>query len=204
MIDAIAWPLVGLILGLVGIFSFRGPLVRKIDRITRATKDGVSFEQPQIESKPKEETLSFDELMKQPISNAVLEREKFITNKLKDIPLKTDAERISILTRVLASVGVEADFYRVAHVIFGSQVALLVQLSGTQQGLGRLAALALYEGAKKDFPDVYANRSFEQWFGYLQSMNLVKVEDGLIDITQHGADFLKYLVDARLAHERHG
>lgn len=204
MIEALAWPIVGLVLGLVAIFAFRGPLVRKIERITRATKDGISFEQPQPESKSKGETLSFDELMKQPISNAVLEREKFIATMLKEIQLKTDAERITILTRVLASVGVEADFYRVAHVIFGSQVALLVQLSGTQHGLSRNAALALYEDAKQRFPEVYSNRPFEQWIGYLQSMNLVKTDPDNIDITQHGADFLKYLVDARLAHERHG
>lgn len=196
--------MVSFFLGLVAIFAFRGPLVRKIERITRATKDGISFEQPQPESKPKEETLPFDELMKQPISNAVLEREKFITTKLKEIQLKTDAERITILTRVLASVGVEADFYRISHVIFGSQIALLVQLSGTKHGLSRNTALVLYEDAKQRFPEVYSNRSFEQWIGYLQFMNLVRIESTNIDITQHGADFLKYLVDARLAHDRHG
>ena len=204
MIEVLAWPFVGLVLGVVSIFAFRDALVRKIERITRATKDGISFEQPQLETKPKEEVLSFDELMRQPVSNAVLDREKFISTKFKEIQLKTEAERITILTRVLASVGVEADFYRVAHVIFGSQVALLVQLSGTQHGLTRNAAVALYEAAKKRFPEVYSNRPFEQWVGYLQSMNLVKIESEALDITQHGADFLKYLVDARLAHERHG
>lgn len=204
MIEVLAWPFVGLVLGVVSIFAFRDALVRKIERITRATKDGISFEQPQLETKPKEEVLSFDELMRQPVSNAVLDREKFISTKFKEIQLKTEVERITILTRVLASVGVEADFYRVAHVIFGSQVALLVQLSGTQHGLTRNAAVALYEAAKKRFPEVYSNRPFEQWVGYLQSMNLVKIESEALDITQHGADFRKYLVDARLAHERHG
>jgi hypothetical protein len=204
MIESIAWPAVGLILGLVAIFCFRGPLVRKIDRITHATKDGFSFEQPQIESEPKNKALSFEEAMKLPITNAVLEREKHIRNKLQEIKTNTDSERIILLTRALASIGVEADFFKISNIIFGSQVSLLVQLSGTQQGLSRIAATILYEDAKKNFPEIYASRPFEQWIGYLESANLIKIESSNIDITQHGSDFLKYLVDARLAHARHG
>ncbi|MCV2420314.1 hypothetical protein [Paucibacter sp. DJ2R-2] len=204
MIEALVWPGVSLILGLVAIGAFRGPLVRKIDRITRATKEGISFEQPQVESKPKGDTLSFDDLMKQPISNAVLEREKFISGKLREIAFKTDAERIAVLMRALASVGVDSDFYKVAHVIFGSQVSFLVQLSGTQQGLPKQVAVSRYTDAKLAFPEIYATRSFEQWIGYLLNINLVRIDGDSYDITQHGSDFLKYLVDARLAHDRNG
>ena len=68
MIEALAWPVVGLILGVVAILVFRGPLTQKIEGITRAGKDGLSFERPQDAEQPTSETLSFEHLMNQPIS----------------------------------------------------------------------------------------------------------------------------------------
>ncbi|MCZ8076013.1 MAG: hypothetical protein O9341_17985, partial [Paucibacter sp.] len=80
----------------------------------------------------------------------------------------------------------------------------LVQLSGTQQGLPKQVAMSSYTDAKLAFPEIYATRSFEQWIGYLVNINLVRIDGDSYDITQHGSDFLKYLVDARLAHDRNG
>ncbi len=204
MIEAIAWPVVGLILGLAALFSFRGPLVRKIDRITRAGKDGVSFERPQDPEPPKSDVLSFEELMKQPISATVLEREKFVTEKFGDLPLKSDAERISVLKRVVASVNIDLEYTRIAHIIFGTQLNFLVQLAGTRDGLPKAQAESTYTNAAAQFPDLYRERPFEAWLGYLQTSGLLAADGDRLDITQYGSDFLKYLVDARLAYDRHG
>ena len=204
MIEAFTWPAVGLILGLVVIFTFRGPIVRKIERISRAGKDGVSFERPQDAEPPQSEALSFDELMKQPISASVLEREKVISGQLSKLPLKTDAERIGILQRVVASTNIDLEYTRIAHIIFGSQLNLLVQLAGTRHGLPQSQAEHVYADAKARFPELYNERSFDAWLGYLASSNLLVVQGDRFDITQYGTDFLKFLVDARLAYDRYG
>lgn len=204
MIDALAWPAVGLILGLVVIFAFRGSIIRKIERITRASKEGVSFERPQDPEPPKSEALSFDELMKQPISATVLEREKLVTSQLVNLPLKTDAERIAVLERAVASVNIDLEFTRIAHIIFGSQLNFLVQLSGTRHGLTKLHAESAYAATAAQHPDLYKERPFEDWLGYLLNANLLIADGDRFDITQFGTDFLKYLVDARLAYDRFG
>ena len=204
MIEAFAWPAVGLLLGLVVIFTFRGPIVRKIERITRAGKDGVTFEHPQDAEPLQSETLSFDQLMKQPISATVLEREKVASTQLSKLPLKTDAERIAILVRVFATANVELEYTRIAHAIFGSQLNLLVQLAGTRHGVRQSIAESLYANATVRYPELYAERPFTVWLAYLQSSNLLTSHDTRLDITQYGTDFLKFLVDARLAYDRHG
>jgi hypothetical protein len=204
MIEALAWPAVSLVLGLVALFSFRGPLVRKIDRITRAGKDGVSFERPQDPELLNSEALSFEELMKQPISATVLEREKFVTDQLSKFPLKTETERISVLKRAVATVNIDLEYTRIAHIIFGSQLNFLVQLAGTRNGLPKSRAESTYSNAAAQFPDLYRERPFEAWLAYLLTSNLLAADGDRLDITQYGSDFLKYLVDTRLAYDRHG
>lgn len=204
MIEALAWPVVGLILGVVAILVFRGPLTQKIEGITRAGKDGLSFERPQDAEQPTSETLSFEHLMNQPISASGLEREKQVTERLASLPLKTDAERIALLNRVVALVNVELEHTRIAYVIFGSQLGLLVRLAGTRSLLPRAEAEIIYRNAAAQFPELYKDRSFETWLAYLLGSSLIVAEADQIDITQYGLDFLKYLVDARLAYDRHG
>lgn len=204
MIETLAWPAVGLILGLVALFLFRGPLVRMIDRITRAGKDGVSFERPQDPELLNSEAMSFEELMKQPISATVLEREKFVTDQLSNFPLKTETERISVLKRALAAVNIDLEYTRIAHIIFGSQLNFLVKFAGTRNGLPKSLAETTYSNASAQFPELYRERPFEAWLAYLLTSNLLAADGNRLNITQYGSDFLKYLVDARLAYDRHG
>ncbi|MDL1860730.1 hypothetical protein FBR04_06835 [Betaproteobacteria bacterium PRO7] len=142
--------------------------------------------------------------MRQPISATVLEREKLIAGRIAALHLKTDAECIALLKRAVASVNIDLEYTRIAHIIFGSQLNFLVQLAGTRSGLPKTSAQAAYSSAATQFPELYRERSFEDWLGYLLASGLVKVEGEQIDITQYGSDFLKYLVDARLAYDRHG
>lgn len=204
MIEALAWPVVGLVLGLVAIAAFRAPIVKKIERISRAGKDGISFDRPQEIGQTQAEELSYESLMKHPISASALEREKVVSNHLLKLPLKTDAERIAILVRVVATTNVEHEYTRIANQIFGSQQSLLVQLAGTRTGLALTQAKEAFAKAKSGFPALHEARPFESWIGYLEANNLIKTKDGQIDITQYGSDYLKYLVDARLAYDRFG
>ena len=63
--------------------------------------------------------------MRQAVSSSVLEREKTIEQQLDNFGLKTDAEKISVLSRVLANTRIELEFNNIAYIIFGSQLSLL-------------------------------------------------------------------------------
>ncbi|MBU2827134.1 MAG: hypothetical protein ACYCY2_12240 [Acidithiobacillus ferriphilus] len=204
MPNFLIWPAVALILGFVALLLFKPAIDRKIADITRASKDGVAFERSQEGVEQQPPLLPFVEIMKQPISPSVLERERAIEQQLQAIGLKTDSEKISVLTRVLATTRVELEFNNIAHIIFGTQITLLVQLVGTKNGISRQQAEAIFEQALRTFPEIHGGRKFEEWFAYLQASNLVTVNEDRIDISQFGKDFLKHLVDARMAHNRHG
>jgi hypothetical protein len=204
MIEALAWPFVGLVLGLVVIFVLYGPIVRKIDRINRAGRDGVFFDRPQEAAQPQGEVVAFDDLMKHPMSATALDREKFVSAQLASLQFKTDADRIALLQRVVAITNIEIEYTRIAHHIFGSQLNLLVRLAGTRQGLALAEAKELFDSAKGSFPTLHGDRPFDVWLEFLATSNLIAKQPDRIDITQYGLDFLKYLVDARLAYDRFG
>ena len=193
--------------GLVVVFAlilFYKPIAAKIGSISRAGKDGVSFEQPQQGGEVKPALLPFVEIMKLPVSPSELEREQAIEKQLQSLGLGNDSEKIAVLTRVLANARVDLELNRIAHSIFGSQVTLLVQLVGTSNGMSREQAEPVFEQAQKSFPELHGERKFDEWFAYLHIHNLATSNEGRIDINQFGKDFLKYLVDSRMAYPRYG
>jgi hypothetical protein len=52
-----------------------------------------------------------------------------------------------------------------------------------------------YTSAAQTFPALYANYSFDQWFGYLRSQGLIREDGDAVSITIRGRDFLKFLID---------
>ena len=204
MPDILIWPAVAVVLGICALFILRAPLVRLIDRITKAGKEGISFDRAQERGEQQPPPLSFDEIMKQPISATALDREGSIQHQLQAFALRSDTEKVSVLTRALATTRIELEFNSLSHNIFGSQLGLLVQLSGTRMGLSKVQAETALEQAKTAYPTLHGEKTFDEWFRYLASNNLVSVQGDKIDITQYGTDFLKHLVDARMTYNRYG
>ena len=204
MPDFLIWPAVTLVLGFVALLLFKPAIDRKISGITGASKDGVSFERTQEGADPQPAPLSLIEIMKHPISATVLEREQVIEKVIQSSGLQTDKERVSVLVRALATTRIELEFNSIANIIFGSQINLLVQLVGTRSGISRQQAESVFEQAQKSFPELHGSRKFQEWFAYLQASNLVTFSEDRIDISQVGKDFLKHLVDLRMAHDRYG
>lgn len=209
MIDSLIWPGVVvvcvIVLGIAAFLIFRPAWMILIGKISKAGKDGIAFEGSQerrSDSSPMQ--LSFPELMKMPISATVLERERNIKNQLHDLNLQNDNEKIEALIRITATARIETEFTNIAHTIFGSQVDLLVQLAGTPQGSTMSHAEAIFKQAQELYPDIHNDRTLDIWLRYLLSNNLIAVENNKIDITRVGGDFLKFLVDARIAYPRKG
>lgn len=192
------------IVAVIALIIFYKPIARLIDRISGASRDGITFKQPQEVGEVKPALISFVDLMKEPVSASILEREKTVHNQLQAFNLKNEEEKISVLARALATSRVALEFNNIANVIFGSQVTLLVQLSGTHNGITQNQAELIFEQAKTAFPELHGERKLEDWLMYLHSNNLITSIENRIDITQFGTDFLKHLVDSRMAYNRYG
>lgn len=202
-----AWPLAIVIISIIAFCVFRPAFTRLIDRTAKAGKDGLTFERAQEGGNvnpPAIPLLSFDDLMNQPISASVLDRERYIKTKLQDFDLKSDTEKIDILIRAFAGSRLEIEFNKIAYIIFGSQLNLLVHLSSTAQGIPLDHAAIIFKQAQEKYPEIHANRLLNDWLSYLISQSLIVQTNEKIEITQYGIDFLKHLVDARLTYERNG
>lgn len=193
------------VVSVIALVIFYKPIVRLIDRISGASKDGISFERLQEGADDTQPPiLPFDELMKLPMSPTAIDREKFIENKVKEFGFKTEVEKTAAMVRLFTIARIEFEFNNIAHGIFGSQVLLLVQISGTRTGLTKPEAAAIFEQAQRTYPDLHGGKRFDDWFAFIIDNNLVKFNEDRIDITQYGKDFLKHLVDTRQAHQRYG
>jgi len=202
--DSLIWPSVVVIIGIAAILILRPAFMRLIDRTSKVGKNGLTFERPQEGGKPEPTPLSFDELMKLPITASILDREKHIKTYLQTLNLKDDGEKIDVLIRSLSFSRLEVEFNNISNTIFGSQINLLIRLSGTSQGLNLPQAETIFKQAKDNFPAAHENRTLNEWLNYLLTHKLIIQTAERIDITQYGADFLKHLVDARQAYERYG
>lgn len=99
----------------------------------------------------------------------------------------------------------ELDFERIYRVIFGSQIDLLETLN-TVQELSPQDPLVLgkFVAARTTWPPGFVNYTMEQWIHFLAWWRLVEnftSPDGVakLRVTEKGRDFLKFIVDGRLA-----
>lgn len=118
--------------------------------------------------------------------------------------LKTEEERSAVLIRAAALSRIEMEFTRIAHTIFGSQMTLLVELTGVPKLVPLERAKGIYLQAQQTFPEMHKERSFDDWLKFMSSWKLVEVQAAGISLTQYGIDYLKFLLDERLTYQRHG
>lgn len=202
-----SWPLAVVIILTVAFLIFKSAIIRLIDRISKVEKSGFTFERPQeggTGNKQETPLLPSIELTSLPVTATVLDREKTIKTNLQSFNIKDDSKKIEILIRAVADSRIQIEFTYLAYTILGSQIFLLMHLSGTSQEIDLSQAEEIFKKAQESFPTMHANRTVNDWLKYLITTNLIIQTDNKIKITQYGTDFLKHLADAHLGFERIG
>jgi len=202
--DIFVWPAVVIVICIAAFVILRPAFIRLLDRVSKASKDGISFDRGQERGMPETPPLSFDDLMKLPITASILDREKYLKTYIETLKLKSDSDKTDVLVRFLSFSRLEIEFNNISYHIFGSQVDLLNHLSGNLYGLILSQIEPIYNLAKETYPASYENRTLNDWLNYLITNNLITQNNDRIIITQYGKDFLKHLIDTNQAYERYG
>jgi len=190
--EALAWPAVVLILGLIAIFVFRSPLTRFLDRAQKISKTGIETSGAQdtgVVVRPS----PADDLLKQFDNALLVQRETFIISELDRLKIGPGGERERVLIRLLAGFSIIQAFEKAYMLIWGSQIAALQSLNSS----GSIDAELLrpwYDQAAAGETELYAAYTFEQWLGFLQRNSLIIWDSGRVQITVEGREFLKYLL----------
>lgn len=112
------------------------------------------------------------------------------------------AEKIEFLIHANATLWAQLAHERVYRLIFGSQLRLMLSLN-TAGGLTTVQVREQYDIAAGQFPQLYANSTFEQWIGYLTGQSQVTVDQqGNYHLTPEGRGLLRYIIDWKLPPEK--
>ena len=194
--DFITWPIVVLILGLVGMFVFRSPLAHLIGRTQKIGKD-LLLAGPQSQSAaPTDESATVDEFMHSYDNKLLLEQEEVIRADIAARGLADKPELEKLLIRVLAVTQILAHFERAYSVIWDSQLDLLRHLNSQDDGVEDEAVAEYYEAVVDEHPLLKDLKGIDAYLAFLESNNLVARSAGIVAITIAGREFLKWLVES--------
>ncbi|HXX22034.1 MAG TPA: hypothetical protein VEO19_02660 [Terriglobia bacterium] len=205
---AIAWPICALVFAIFFVLRFQKHIGYFIDRTKSISKKGVEADPTGIvvqnlndiaKASPAEELLhAFD-------NQLLLEQEGLITRHLETSKIQNSADRERVLVRYLAASQLVLRFESVYQSIWGSQLRALQQLNeSTPHGVPLAGLEPWYELGKAFEPAWYASYTFEQWYGFMESIPLVVNQAGTVHISVMGREFLKYLVDCGYAPLKRG
>lgn len=186
---SLAWPLVVIIVTI----RCKEEIRELVPRMRRAGPAGVEFDpRTQQDSAKSEVVFANSEL---PITTYIPNNSpsvQWMEDKLRsDLPRFEKSVQIDVLLRELASARLAASFEFILNLIFGSQIEGLKALD--QRGsVSIVEAEEFFEQYRKLNPEFYTH-GFNGWLDFLKGQNLVKVEKGVVSLTELGKDFLVFL-----------
>jgi len=209
LIEYGVWPLAVVIIGIVAMVIFRGPVSGLLNRTKKigAGSNAIDFAEPkttelqqaQAQPQPPAGQIANDPLG--PPSASVAELEKQIVQQLNS---RNDNEEFKMrrLIRASAILALNSDFEVIYRLIFGSQLDLLLRANAG--GIDEAAASLIYQNAQTAFPLVHESGSFDMWLSFPIGRGLVERKNGRISTTLKGKEFMRYLVDVGLTMPKAG
>ena len=195
------WPTVVLVIGVIGLFVFRGPIAAMIGRTKKLGIGKSAWEGQDIPQAPSSAAAiegPLDQFQQGFLNQLLLQQEEVVRKSLRDLKLEAPVDREKALIRTVAALQITVHFDRVAAVIYASQLALLVHLNERPAGDDSANLKALFfDPAAKNFAQLYQQYPYENYLGFLESWLLVERVGTVTSITLAGREFLKYLVENR-------
>lgn len=200
--EFLAWPAVVLILGLIALFMFKRNIAGRIDKIHKIDRIGMQIGSEQAQSLPEAKGSSFQELMDLASSPLLRERENNIRDALKARGIANEQESIKVLMRALASSQLALQWEQIEKGIFGSQVAILVEMNTRHAGLPVDVLRKVYDEMAKKYPSTYEGYAFDQYVSYLETNRLMTKGGDGYQVTLEGKEFMVWLVQTGRTHQR--
>ncbi|MGR9149485.1 hypothetical protein ACU8MT_08460 [Rhizobium leguminosarum] len=181
LLKGISWPLA---LFLV-IWIFREPIRARIPFVIQLGPTGAVFQPGQQPDQGGANPL-------QTVSHPLPTVNDLATSIQEELLAFVPEQREQRLVRALAEARVMADFEFIFANIFQSQIDALSELASGPKAIAE-AKEYFEETVRPMNKELYSRWDFEQWSAYLLSQKLVEVENGTVQITQKGIDFLDFV-----------
>lgn len=204
-LEIIIWPLCLIIIAITFMLLFRAPLLSFIERATKIGNDKFSInadqklDKKQIETKNSSYIDSAYGMFKEGTMNWF---RKVVAENSKYEGLDDDSKKIETLVRYSAVMSLVNNFEFIYYNIYGSQIALLREINKSTNST-KSSVEYIYIEAKKQYPDLYKEYSYDKYLNFLKGVNLILINNEKLVITDLGVDFLKYLLDAKKDENKH-
>jgi len=194
ILAVLVWPGVVLILGLVGLGLFKAQLRQFIGRAQSIGKGwlvaaNVSQQSAVVQSP---ETLAF---LNQFSGELLRLQEESIREDLATKKLDAPGDVEKVLVRALAATQIALHFEQIHAVIWDGQIQLLETLNSTPEGIAETLIADVYEKEFRAKRPFYTNTDFVAYLAWLFDKTLIRSEEGLLQLTVLGREFLKWMVD---------
>jgi hypothetical protein len=193
------------LLGSFGVY-FNKEIRTLFPRIRGIGKDGVdlSDSQPKVQENPALDVAVplEKQLDAMAVSPLQIQREQNIYTELAKRNLAQDSDKVKLLVRALAGVGLNAEFERMATAIYGTQLQLMVVVNGSNDGMKLAEVKEWYLGKVQPQNEDLQGVPFDIYFGYLTRNSLVAVNGENVHVTGYGNEFMQYLVRTRQTRTR--
>lgn len=195
ILPIIIWPLATILIFLL----LRKSLLDLINRISKIGYGKLAAETSATKQNASETTLLENETVQQVLGSYSYETiskfVKIVNNESKIEVLHDDPEKVRILHKYSQAILLIHTFERLYNVIFGSQL-LILDMINTNNSTTKSSLEPYYLSATKQYPNFYANYSYDSYFEFLLTQELITItSDGFCQITFYGRDFLKFLVE---------
>ena len=189
-----AWPIAVVVIVIFAFVFFRKEIKNILNRTKKLKIFGVAAS-VQREQKAFEEQSQVLKILNKFDSQLVLDYEKLIKERIELDEIKIPSERESYLLKLLARAVINGTFEMIYSQIFGTQLRLLEDLNQKSSGESKSNLKKYYDEYSTMFnlPDP---ASYDSYFGFLQSWDLIKITGDNVAITLQGRELLLYIVSS--------
>lgn len=192
--ETIKWP----VLIIIGLLNFRKPIIDLINRITKVGYGSKSIEAKQqvtAREKKSEEISHIDRVVGLFRPETIETFREEVSKETEVSTLKTSDEKIERLTNYGSLLYIMRHFDILYNNIFGSQIRILEYVNSHSE-ITRESVKFIYENTKKNHSKFFDNYSYDEYLDFLFTHTLIREDDGILNITILGIDFLKYLTES--------
>ncbi len=199
--EYVAWPGAVVLIAVAGMLVFRAPVVRLIDRTKslafwRGKLDAHPDPPPQptdvVNTEVKSDPAALAQMNEASMNPLVVEHTAMLTAELKKTGL-ADADLVTGLTRALSAQMIANTFEAADRSIYASQVAALTVVS--QGPRSRADLRPYYDQAAAYWGKAFEHVTFDAWLQFLFNQTLLREDDGVLNITIRGREFLKWRIE---------
>ena len=193
-IEYLAWPVSAIVICII----LKSPIEKLLGRLNKAKHKDTELEfnsDIQRSASTIVKSSNIADAIPQDNLGLIAEAEQRIYDSLKQLGIVSDAEKIKVLAKHHANLQINSNYSLINSLIFGSQIELLQALNVQASPVEVEFLFSFYEAAKKEYPEAYANNTFENYINFIKSFGLINMENGKYFITVLGRGFLTYLAE---------